>query len=282
VHAQAVGAVRAARRRGAPRHALWRAPWRPPGHAPWHGLWRVAAAILLAGCAHWPGPPADIGGTADVVLDGRATRADLYRPLGVPHPALAVVLAHGYSRSRANMAGHAERLAREGVLAVAPDLPYGSDVEGNARALADLVRQLLAGTFAAPVSQVVLVGFSAGGLAAVLAAPTPGVAGFVGLDPYDRPSGLGRQAAATLQRPAALLRAPPSACNGQAAAAPWAAVLPRLDVDRLFEGASHCDFESPTDWLCSLACGAPDAARQQAIADELLRVLQRWREAPGP
>jgi dienelactone hydrolase len=243
------------------------------------------ALWLLAGCAHWSGPPAGRGATVELVLDGRTTRADVYRPDagaaagGGGAAELAVVLAHGYSRSRANMAGHAARLAQVGVLAVAPDLPYSTDEPGNARALADLVGQLRAGAFAPPVRSVVLVGFSAGGLAALLAAATPGVIGYVGLDPFDRPDHPGRRFAATLATPAALLRAAPSACNGQGVAAPWAALLPHLDADRLFEGATHCDFESPTDWICRFACGGADAARQRAIADALLQQIVAWRDA---
>jgi dienelactone hydrolase len=251
-----------------------------------------AAALLIGACTSVEDerarPGADAGDasaaavartTIELALDGQRTRADVYRPARVADA--AVVLAHGFTRSRSTLAGHAAALAHEGFLAVAPDLPYLVDASGNARALAELVARLRRGDFAPPVRRVVLVGFSAGGLAALLASGTDAVAGYLGLDPYDRSDHIGREFARTLRIPAALLRAPPSACNASSAAASWAQALPRIELDRLFEGATHCDFEAPTDWICRLACGAPDTARQQAIHEELLRTVRRWL-APAP
>jgi len=63
-----------------------------------------------------------------------------------------------------------------------------------------------------------LVGFSAGGLASLLAADTPDVVGFVGLDAYDhlllnQSERLGVVAARRLATEALLLRAPASSCE---------------------------------------------------------------------
>jgi pimeloyl-ACP methyl ester carboxylesterase len=243
----------------------------------------LAAVVALGACVTQPGGIRDAASApaptvscagVDVVLDGRRTRAQVCRPGGTARA--AVVLAHGFTRSRATMAGHARMLAGEGLLAVAPDLPYLVDSRDNARAVADLVAQLRAGSFAPPLQRVVLIGFSAGGLAALLACATPGVVGYIGLDPFDRPGGIGRAFAAGVQIPAALLRAPPSACNAYSIAGPWARAFARLEVDRLFDGATHCDFEAPSDVLCRLACGAPDPARQQAIRDEMVRLVRLW------
>lgn len=224
--------------------------------------------------------------TVDVTLDGRRTRADVYRPAPPDGPARgdrsgrpaqgAVVLAHGFTRTRATMADHARALAGAGVMVVVPDLPYLADSRDNARALADLVAQMRRGVFADPADRIVLAGFSAGGLAALLASSSEGVAGFIGLDPFDRPGGAGREFARTLQAPAALLRAPPSACNAYSIAAPWAAALPRLEQDHVFEGAVHCDFEAPSDRLCRLVCGRPDPQRRAAIQAELVATVVRW------
>jgi hypothetical protein len=73
-----------------------------------------------------------------------------------------------------------------------------------------------------------------------------------------------------------LLRAPPSRCNAQAVSAPWGRALPRLRSDRVIEGASHCDFESPTDWMCALACGAADPARQDVVRRTLIEAADHW------
>lgn len=136
-----------------------------------------------------------------------------------------------------------------------------------------MVGLLLSGEiFGAPVEKVMLVGFSAGGLSSLLAADTLGVVGFVGLDPFGRAmpgetERLGLAAAGRLQVEAMLLRAPPSRCNAEAVAAPWSTVLPALWRDELIADASHCDFESPTDWMCRLARGDTDPRRSAPFND---------------
>ncbi len=219
--------------------------------------------------------------TVDVALAGRAVPVDVHRPDGTPRG--AVVLAHGFLRSRATMAGHADALARMGALVIVPDLPSWTDSRENGRALVELVAQVRAGAFGAPTERVVLVGFSAGGLAALLAAASPGVVGYVGLDAFDRPGGVGLDAARTLRTPALLLRGPSSFCNAYDIAAPWSAVLPALVEERTIAGASHCDFEAPTDRWCTLLCGATDPARQKAVRDALQAAVVRFLPAaPAP
>ena len=226
-----------------------------------------------------PAAPAPVQ-TQTPTLDGHRVTLDVYPAAGGLHG--AAILSHGFTRSRRTLAGHAQALADAGVLVLTPDLPCTFDFRCNARALAALVQSLRAGgPFGAPVEKVMLVGFSAGGLSSLLAADTPGVVGFVGLDPFDRTlSGeaglLGLAAAGRLRTEALLLRAPPSRCNADAAAAPWAGALPALWRDDLIAGASHCDFESPSDWMCRLACGDTDPARQQRVRQALMEAAARW------
>jgi hypothetical protein len=73
-----------------------------------------------------------------------------------------------------------------------------------------------------------------------------------------------------------LLRAPSSRCNARAVAAPWGKALPALLSDRVIDSASHCDFESPTDWMCRLACGDTDPARQSIVRAGLMEAMDRW------
>jgi dienelactone hydrolase len=213
-------------------------------------------------------------------VDGHRVTLDVYPAVGPLRG--AAILSHGFTRSRRTLAGHAQALADAGVLALTPDLPCTFDFHCNARALAALVGSLRAGgVFGGPVERVMLVGFSAGGLSSLLAADTPGVVGYVGLDPFDRAmSGeterLGLTAASRLRTEALLLRAPPSRCNAEAVAAPWGTALPVLWRDELIADASHCDFESPTDWMCRLACGEADPARQQRVRQGLLDAAARW------
>jgi len=213
-------------------------------------------------------------------LDGHRVTLDVYPAAGPVRG--AAILSHGFTRSRRTLAGHAQALADAGVLALAPDLPCTFDFRCNARALAELVALLRAGgSFGAPVEKVMLVGFSAGGLSSLLAADTPGVVGYVGLDPFDRAltgeaEMLGLAAARRLPTEALLLRAPPSRCNAEAVAAPWSTALPALWRDEVIAGATHCDFESPTDWMCRLACGDADPARQERVRQGLLEAVGRW------
>jgi dienelactone hydrolase len=236
--------------------------------------WRAVAACWLAALAFVSADARAAGEpqALDLWLGGRETTVDFFVPTAAAGAATrdAVILAHGFTRHRATMTGHAERLVREGYIVAVPDLPYFWHSGDNAAALRDLVRILLDGKHAPPASRVVLVGFSAGGLAALLAADAPGVAGYVGLDPFDRPSGLGRDAAKKLQLPAYLIRAPSSRCNAFSIAEPWREALPKLVADRVVDHATHCDFESPTDWLCKAACGGTDDARRQSISDALV------------
>lgn len=243
-------------------------------------LLAVAVAMLATiASATGPAAPPPVQ-TQTATLDGHRVTLDVYPAAGTLRG--AAILSHGFTRSRRTLAGHAQALADAGVLALAPDLPCSFDFRCNAQALAALVGVLRAGgPFGAPVDKVMLVGFSAGGLSGLLAADTPGVVGYVGLDPFDRTlpgeaGRLGLAAAGRLRTEALLLRAPPSRCNADAAAAPWATALPALWRDELIAGASHCDFESPTDWMCRLACGDTDPARQQRVRQGLMDAAARW------
>ncbi|MGZ8260908.1 MAG: esterase/lipase family protein [Caldimonas sp.] len=230
----------------------------------------LAMLLPLVACA----APSSLAFTRAAELSGRKVLVDVRLP-AVPATS-AVVLVHGFMRSRATMTGHADLLAGEGVAAIAPDLPYLTDSRDNARALVELVARLLSGEIAGPIDRVVLVGFSAGGLAALLAASAPGVVGYVGLDAFDRPSGVGLAAAKALKVPSILLRAPPAFCNAYGISEPWAATLPPPTQDRVIEAATHCDFESPTDRLCTLFCGATDPRRQEIVRHVLVEATRAW------
>ncbi len=166
-------------------------------------------------------------------------------------------------------------LARDGYWVVVPDLPYLMDSRDNAVALRDLIQQLQHGAAGEPLDRFVLVGFSAGGLSALLAADAPGVVGYVGLDPFDRPGGVGLEAARKLTIPAFLLRGPSAACNAYSIAEPWVKALPNLVEDRQFAAASHCDFESPTDRVCTFVCGDTNPRNQAAVSEFLRRSVRR-------
>lgn len=214
--------------------------------------------------------------TLQLRLDGQDVPVELSAPAaaGAASSNSAVILVHGFTRDRSTMAGHADMLAGDGYWAVAPDLPYTMDSRDNALVLRELIRALRGGAAGTKFERFVLVGFSAGGLSALLAADEPGVVGYVGLDPFDRPGGVGLAAARTLRAPAYLLRGPSAFCNAFAIAEPWVGALPQLVEDRQLADASHCDFEAPTDRLCTLVCGATSPANQAAVAAFLRRAVR--------
>lgn len=268
--------------------ALTEIPTRARPASRWHRLSRLAGVVLIA-LAAAPAPPATgettplhpAHTTLAIDLAGRRTQVDVSAPTSSTSKSRdAVILAHGFTRSRETMAGHASAIARAGLWAVVPDLPYAVDSRDNARALRDLMAALRSGASGEPLQRFVLVGFSAGGLAAILAADDPGVVGYVGLDPFDRPGGVGREAARHLQNPVWLLRGPSSRCNAYAIAEPWVEALSNLVVDRVLPEASHCDFEDPTDRLCEFVCGSADPARQAAVQAFLLEAVRGAMASP--
>jgi dienelactone hydrolase len=210
-------------------------------------------------------PQAAAAATERVQLAGAVTTVDFYAPAGADSRD-AVVFAHGFTRDRHTMAGHAQRLANAGVWAVVPDLPFLLDSRDNAVALRELVRRLRAGLAGPRLERIVLVGFSAGGLSALLAADEPGIVAYVGLDPFDRPSGVGLAAAKRLPVPAFVLRGPSAGCNAFLIAEPWLEAFPRLQDSRQLPEATHCDFEAPTDAWCRLVCGEETPAHQAEVA----------------
>lgn len=235
-----------------------------------HLLSALVFALIVAPAAH--------ARTLTLTLDGQQTLVDVVAPTA--NRALfsfhgTVVLAHGFTRTRGTMAGHAATLAQDGYWVVVPDLPYVFDSRDNALALRDLIQQLQHGVAGEPLDRFVLVGFSAGGLSALLAADAPGVVGYVGLDPFDRPGGVGLEAARKLTIPGFLLRGPSAACNAYSIAEPWVKALPNLVEDRQIAAASHCDFEAPTDRLCTLVCGGTNPQNQAEVSEFLRRSVRR-------
>jgi dienelactone hydrolase len=237
--------------------------------------------IALSGVLHASESTPNIRPQTQVVkINGATVEVDVYQPIG-PQKG-AAILTHGFTRSRTTMGEHAQALAARGVLALTPDMPCTFDFRCNASAITEMVSLLRnTTTFGSSSQRIMLVGFSAGGLSSLLAADTPGVVGYVGLDPFDRvlpneTERAGMTASRKLATEALILRAPASRCNANAVAAPWGTELKALWRDELIAGASHCDFEAPTDWKCRLACGDTDPARQLQVRQGLLDAAARW------
>jgi dienelactone hydrolase len=236
---------------------------------------------------------ADVGGAAiaqslpftmfteSTRLASENVRVDVYVPSAVSPQGVAI-LAHGFARSRVRHRDLAQALATAGFIAVVPDLP-ALDPWGNAEAIVTLARKLEsgdAGVPAVPRRRLVLIGTSVGGLVTVLAAAKlPGLAGWIGLDPVDR-TRTGARAAAKLDAPAVVLLAKPSFCNLYGSGGAIARAAPGLLRSTVVPGASHCDFEGPTDNLCRTACGRGSQATRSLVQEETIRAMAQMLDAP--
>lgn len=209
-------------------------------------------------------------------LPSGAVTFDLYLPPG-PTPAPLVVVAHGFSRSKTNMAGWGRQLAEDGFIAAVPTLPNWSDHAGNGVALNELAAWLRqASPHAARIRPDCLgmMGFSAGGLATLLAAAdNPAVTVWVGLDPVDR-NRLGATAATRLQAQAVILLADPSACNAHGNAADIAQTLGDRCRTVRIPNAVHVDAEWPTTAAAELVCGRSDEQRRALFVEEAIAALR--------
>jgi dienelactone hydrolase len=198
-----------------------------------------------------------------VQVSSGAFDADLYLPAGRSKAPL-VIVAHGFWRSKAKMANWGRHLAEQSFAVVVPTLPAWADHARNGRAIGELIDWIAASISPAEdvdAENVGLVGFSAGGLATLMAADDPRVRVWVGLDPVDV-AGKGVAAAMRLSAFALVLRAEPHACNGHGNAQGIQAALNTRSLCLMVTGATHADPEWPTDSLAEAVCGKSSDSRR--------------------
>lgn len=226
------------------------------------------AVLLLSTILAHAAPAAE---TRPMTLAEEATVVDFHWP-ATARPRGLVVVAHGFTRSRARHVVLARRLADEGFAVAVPNLPHWVRVGGNADAIVDLV-QAIGTERGLDERPTVLVGTSAGGLATLLAADrVPRLALWIGLDPVDT-LGVADDAAKSLRAPAVVLRAPSGHCNAGGSARRIAGLLPNLRAELRVADASHCDFEDSTTTRCEAICGPADPARQAFIVDAAVKAV---------
>jgi dienelactone hydrolase len=201
-----------------------------------------------------PLPPGVTRECHNLELAGRSVSVTLYHPAKDENAPL-VIVAHGFTRSKRYMAGWGGHLAGEGFLVAVPTQPGFADHELNGRVLAALADKYRG------KRRVALMGFSMGGLTALLATTLTPVDAWVGLDPVDM-NGKGRIAATTLEAPAAFLLAEPEAWNMKGNARAIAEAVRGEKLVFGVPGGTHLDAEWPTDLLGQLACGFVDEKRQ--------------------
>lgn len=188
--------------------------------------------------------------------------------------AVAVVWTHGFLRDGRSMRGWGELAASHGlrsvVVATCASTPFSGRHDRNA---ADL--RAVAAAVLGPAAPVVYAGFSAGGLASLLAAAAdPRAAGALGLDAVD--SGGLAAGAGELAAPSLLMFGDPSSCNAQASLRPVAERLAGARVVPLAY-ATHGDFELPHDPLVDRLCGrAEPAAFREALRAAIRGLAIGW------
>lgn len=205
------------------------------------------------------------------------------------------IIAHGFMRDGSSMAGWSEAIASAGLTAVAVDLCASSAVDGRH---ADNGADMVALRRALGASEAIYMGVSAGGLAALIAASldAQGTRGVLLLDPTNA-GGQARSAAGKVRVPVAALTAKSQMCNAWGNIEPALGTLADLTKVRV-AGASHCDFEWPSDRFCRIACLVTNGQAEREHAQERIRrvglaylravadgtpdALARWRGDIGP
>ncbi|NCA69061.1 MAG: alpha/beta hydrolase [Sphingobacteriia bacterium] len=227
-----------------------------------------------------PGPGREIASrrnwsvVSGVALSGTGCKLDyrLYRP-SAPRSDGLVVLSHGFLRSQTHMSDLAAQLASLGITTVTLDFCNSRFWDGrHFRNGLDMIR--VADVVSA--RHIVYAGFSAGGLAALVAGRNDQrTVGVLVLDLVDARR-LGERMVSGLDRPLIGIMGDPSPCNAQSNGLTVLSMADRARVERV-EGAGHCDFESPTDWLCRAVCKqepVSSAERRRAIMAKAVRATQ--------
>jgi len=250
-----------------------------------HGRVARVALLLALNAAHAPAhstPPSAVTprpGLFGVAVEtgkrltarGDRVAYDLYIPkaaAGLPAPPWpAVVLDHGFARSKGRHATTARFLAERGVVVLVANLV--SLLGGESAQLANVTNtrdhlawlESRAATLGDPLSglvdpeRIALAGYSAGGAVAFEAAASGArVRAVVLLDavPWDRTIGVAERMAVPWLLS---LRSEPSACNAKGSVRKLLANLPVDSDDVRIVGGTHCDAEDPTDAACRLFCG---------------------------
>ncbi len=203
----------------------------------------------------------------------------LYLPEGASDAPL-VVLGHGFQRDRGKMAVMAEHMASHGVRVVAPEYCHmtviDTDHPQNAADQIALAAALSGG------ASVIHAGFSAGGLSSLLAAvDDSAVLAWLGLDPVDRDD-MALGAAPNLTVPAFAIEGEPGNCNDDGNGGVHLANLAPQGWTTHVIGATHCDFEDPTDIACTTFCGDGGTEDQRETIRVLATAYVAWQAGVDP
>lgn len=248
---------------------------------------------LLQSCLTGPAP---IGPLQVQIESGTRTTSagdtiayDLFIPVASAQPPQppwpAVVLNHGFARSKEKQYNNALYMAQRGIVVLTPNqVSLLTGEPGQLRNIANTVDHVqwlkertadpsdpLAGQI--DPDRIGLAGHSAGGAISFEAAidlqnTGQPPASLVLLDavPWDRTIA---RAGTLEQLPVSSLRSEPSSCNNNGAVLDLLNGLAFAVEDVLIIDGTHCDPENPTDGLCNVPCGQASPQRQ-AIYQRLM------------
>ena len=201
----------------------------------------------------------------------------LYQPAN-PRTQTSIMLGHGFLRDQNNLVGLSRALANQGIPVVTLNFCnmrlWNGNHESNGMDMRALAKKL------GRSDDIIFGGFSAGALAAVLAA-NEDTRAIIALDLVDQ-NDLGLDAIRALEIPLIGLSGPASSCNanGNGAALFTSRAQQSLSNLTTLAGASHCEFESPSDWLCEIACGDED--NEQDDERERADIIQQTIDSLSP
>lgn len=229
-----------------------------------------------------PGPYAvTVGGGAQIPGASCRTSWVSYVPDGAGGD-VTVILAHGFSRDQGAVADLAAHVASWGVPVATLDLCHSTPIDNDADADA---ADMIALADAVGAAQRLYIGHSAGGLRSLLAAERdPAAIAMLGLDLVDA-FDIALDAAPNVAVPVNGLVGEPSTCNTDNNGLPVYAAVPDARVVRVID-ADHCDFEWPTNALCTLFCDQPgdtfddDAIRP--LIHGMTAAFAAWRAGADP
>jgi dienelactone hydrolase len=245
----------------------------------------LALAALPASAGHAQGVPADPGlagpyATEQFNITLQGLGATVFYPgaggaVAAGGPFSGLVLGHGFARARAQHANNGVFLASHGFVVVTVDFPnpFSPDFDAWAAQIGAALDWLEAQN-ADPASrfyqQIAVdrlgaLGHSAGGMATWVAAGQDSrIKATMPLDPVPANGANLAALGAALTVPSGWTGAPGSSCN---ASASYNQLYPLVAAGHkaqyIVANATHCDFEDPTNFLCTLTCGGASDTRRQ-------------------
>lgn len=190
-------------------------------------------------------------------------------------PFSGLVLGHGFARARAQHANNGIFLASHGFVVVTVDFPtpFSPDFDAWAAQISaalDWLEEQNADPASRFYEQIAVdrlgvLGHSAGGMAAWMAAGQDNrIKAVMPLDPVPGSDADLNALGAGLTVPSGWTGAPGSSCNANASYSQlYPLVAAAHKAQYIVSSATHCDFEDPTNFLCTLNCGGTSDARRQ-------------------